>query len=72
MVVEKSWAELNLDEKLLLNAEQLNKTIGQLRSLLGGGEVSIEAMSIHFPSGQHLLDWVAEVKTEIKPGEVEQ
>jgi len=72
MVVEKNWAELNLDEKLILNAEQLEETIGQLRGLVGGGEVSLEAMSIHFPTGRHLLDWVAEVKTEIKPGEVEQ
>ncbi len=54
MVVEKSWAELNLDEKLVLNAEQLEETIGQLRGLVGGGEVSLEAMSIHFPTGQHL------------------
>jgi hypothetical protein len=36
------------------------------------GEVSLEAMSLHFPTGQDLLNWVAEVRTEIKPGEVTQ
>ena len=28
--------------------------------------------SVRFPNGQLLLDWVAEVKTEVKPDEVTQ
>jgi len=71
-VIGQCWAELNLDEKLLLDAAKLEEIIEQLRSLVVEGEVSLEAMSIHFATGQDLLNWVAEVKTEIKPGEVKQ
>jgi hypothetical protein len=71
-VVGQSWAELNLDEKLLLDVVKLEEIIEQLRSLVTVGEVSLDAMSVHFSTGQDLLNWVAEVKTEIKPGEVVQ
>lgn len=71
-VVGERWLELVMDEQLLLTAEKIEETIGHLRGLIGEGEVRLEAMSICFPTGQHLLDWVSEVKTEIKPGEVDQ
>jgi hypothetical protein len=71
-VTGKKWAELSMHDQVLLGADELEKTIEHLRGFIDDGEVSLEAMSIHFPTGQHLLDWVAEVRTEIKPGEVEQ
>ena len=71
-VIGQCWVELNLDEKLLLDAARLEEIIEQLRKLVPEGEVSLEAMSLHFPAGQDLLNWVAEVRTEIKPGEVKQ
>jgi len=34
--------------------------------------VAVEARALRFPTGQQLLDWVADVRTELKPEEVEQ
>lgn len=71
-IVGKSWLELTFDEKLLLDAEKLEGVTNHLRGLLSEGQVAIETAAIHFPTGQTLLDWVRDVKTEIKPEEVKQ
>ena len=66
------WAELSLHEKVELSAIDLHDAIEVVRKLPGSGQLGIVAGAIHFPTGQRLLDWVNEVKTEIKPGEVVQ
>ena len=68
----ENWLELSIDERLKIDSEKLENTIGHLRGLLTEGEVEIEIDSVHFLNGQLLLDWVAEVKTEVKPDEVNQ
>ena len=68
----QSWVELSVDAKLAMNGEKMESAINSLRGLLADGEVEIEAESLSFPTGQNLLDWVAEVKTEIKREEVKQ
>jgi hypothetical protein len=71
-VAGKNWIELQVDDKVYLTPDQIEKTLEHLRGLLTDGQVDIEARALRFDSGQKLLDWVAEAKTEIKPGEVEQ
>lgn len=71
-LVGDSWVELSFDQKLLLTAEQLEGAIDHMRSLLPEGEVCIDAVSIHFSTGQAFLDWAAEVKTEIRLEEIRQ
>ena len=71
-VAGKNWIELQVDEKVYLTPEQLEKTLETLRGLLADGQVDIDAKALRFEAGQNLLDWVVEAKTEIKPGEVEQ
>jgi hypothetical protein len=68
------WAELNLHELVELNATELSEAIEAIRKLpvTGNGQVEITAGAIHFPTGQHLLDWLNEAKIEVKPGEVKQ
>ncbi len=66
------WAELTLHEKIQLAPLTLYEAVEAVRKLPEGGQVGIEAGLIHFPTGQALLDWVNEVKTELKPGEVTQ
>lgn len=66
------WVELTTDEQLRLDAAKLKGIIDAMRSLIGGGQVDVAYSAIHFPTGQNLLDWVAEAKTELKAGEVEQ
>ena len=43
-----------------------------LRKLQGSGQVQLGGEALHFTLGQDLLDWVEEVKTALKPGEVKQ
>ncbi|NJL06587.1 MAG: DUF499 domain-containing protein [Chloroflexaceae bacterium] len=70
--------------KLHLTPAQVEATIEHLRGLLGsslggslgsspaGGQVTLAVECVYFATGQHLLDWVAEIRTTLKPGEVEQ
>ena len=71
-IVGKNWLELNFDTKLVLDGEQLETAVNHLREILTEGQVVVEAEAIHFATGQGLLDWVKEVKTEIKADEVNQ
>ncbi len=71
-IVGEGWLELNFDDKLALAADQLEPAIENLRGFLPAGQVALDARSLRFPTGQNLLDWVNEVKTELKRDEVEQ
>jgi hypothetical protein len=71
-IVGKSWLELNLDIKVVLDGEKLESAVNHLRELVTEGQVAVEAETIHFATGQRLLDWVKDVKTEIKADEVKQ
>jgi hypothetical protein len=68
------WAELNLHELVELDATQLSDAVEAIRKLpvTGSGQVEVIAAAIHFPTGQHLLDWLNEVKADVKTGEVRQ
>jgi len=66
------WLELTTDDKLEIAPEKLEEALKPLREILGSGDVRLETSSLHFATGQHLLDWVAEEKTNISPGEVQQ
>ena len=66
------WVQLSVDSDLVFDADKLDSAVKHLRSLLADGEVEIEAQSLNFPTGQQLLDWVAEVKTELNRNEVQQ
>jgi hypothetical protein len=71
-VAGSRWVELATHEQVEVSAESLEATISQMRKLLDDGQVSIEAAALRFPSGQRLLDWLNETKTEARPGEVKQ
>jgi hypothetical protein len=71
-IAGQHWLELTCDDRLALSAEQLEEVINHLRGLLCEGQVALEARALYFPTGQQLLDWVADVRTELQPEEVEQ
>jgi Fn3 associated/Protein of unknown function (DUF499) len=71
-IIGQHWLELTFNDRLALDAEKLETAIDYLRSLLSEGQVAIDALALKFPTSQHLLDWVRDVRTEIKPQEVEQ
>ena len=68
------WLELTLHELVELDAAQVSTTVETLRALpvTGNGQVEVSCAALHFPTGQRLLDWLNEVKTDVKPGEVKQ
>lgn len=57
---------------LRLTPAQVEATIEYLRGLLEGGQIALVVERIYFATGQHLLDWVADSRTKLQPGEVEQ
>ncbi len=66
------WVELSVDSGLILDIDKLESTVNHLRSLLADGEVEIETQSLSFPTGQQLVDWAAESRTELNRDEVQQ
>jgi hypothetical protein len=66
------YIELNFDPKLEPTPEQIEESTRVLRSILSDSEVWLETQAVRFPTGQALNDWIAEVKTELKPNEVVQ
>jgi hypothetical protein len=68
----RTWLEFAAPEEFRLKAPEMRQTVEYLRHLLPEGQVSLTVRRLWFSLGQHLLDWVAEAKTELKPGEVEQ
>ncbi|MCP4697546.1 MAG: hypothetical protein GY862_11940 [Gammaproteobacteria bacterium] len=70
-VLGESWVDLTLDDAEL-KAASIKQTVEHLRGLLSEGEVNIEAAVLCFDSGQHLLDYMHDLKIELKHDEVEQ
>ena len=71
-VAGKHWLETTADDKLAMDGSKIESILMALREILHEGQAEIEASALYFERGQHLLDWIAEAKTEIKPNEVEQ
>ena len=69
---DTEWIELQTYQEKLVAPELVEEVLATLRKLQGSGQVQLGAAAIHFDLGQGLLDWVEEVKTELKSGEVKQ
>lgn len=66
------WIELTTDAKLEIDPSKLEEALRPLREILGDGDVRLAGDAIRFDSGQALLDWIAEEKIMLKPGDVQQ
>ena len=66
------WAQLDTPDNAYYSIEQFEKGASALREFVTDGVLSIDIDSLQFESGQQLLDMVADLKTEIKEGEVRQ
>jgi hypothetical protein len=71
-VGDREWVELNVSDRKQLKAEALDSAIDVLRALQGDGQVQLKALRLHFPRGQALMDWAADVKATIDPNQVTQ
>ncbi len=68
----RQWLELNASDDKRIAPAQITAALDALRRIQSEGQVTLKAQALHFSSGQDLLDWVAEMKTELSPGEVSQ
>ncbi len=71
-VAGKHWLDLNAANELELDADRIGALLKLMRETLGEGEASLSAQALCFTSGADLNDWVTDVKTQIKTGEVHQ
>ena len=62
----------NCAENFALNGETFGKLVKCFQDALGGGQVFLNIERLEFERGQQLLDWVADAKTKLQPGEVSQ
>jgi len=72
MVTGSKWLDFAVHPDFQLDGEQMRQAVEYLRRLLPDGQVGVTVPRLWFPLGQHLLDWAAEAKTDLKAGEVEQ
>jgi len=68
----EKWVEFNADQNIRFKPEQIEKVVATLREIYSDGEVAIDFAEIAFPSGQHLLDFAADIRQNVKSGEVVQ
>ncbi len=71
-VTGMQWGQVSADEQLALTPDQLEAAVGLLRGWVPDGEVAMEMTHLRFETGQGLLDWVAEIRTQLPSGEVVQ
>ncbi|MBT3387038.1 MAG: DUF499 domain-containing protein [Desulfobacula sp.] len=55
-----------------VDGETFLQIVKQLQSVMKGSQIFLTVERIEFKKGQYLLDWVADVKTTLIPGEVSQ
>ena len=68
----REWIELTTFEDKQVAPEQIEECLEALRKMQAEGQVKIETKALTFETGQELLDWVEEVRTELQPGEIKQ
>ena len=68
---DRTWGELSLSEDVELDGAKIEHAIEQLRGLVPQGEVEIEAQRLCYPTGQHFLDYVADIQAKYQRDDVE-
>jgi hypothetical protein len=55
-----------------LQGEDFEKLVKQLQNIMNGSQVFLTIERLQFDKGQQLLDWIAEARGKLQPGEVNQ
>jgi len=69
---EKQDISYSAADNFSLNGEQFEKLVKQLQGIMPGSQIFLSVERMDFEKGQFLLDWVADAKTQLSPGEVIQ
>lgn len=67
-----AWAELAFDRSLTVDGDTLRDAVEYVHSLIDDSAVTLHVDALHFHEGQDLHEWVADVKTELTPDEIDQ
>ncbi len=68
----REWIELRAFEDKQIEPELIEACLESLRKIQTEGQVKIETRALSFETGQDLLNWVEEVRTELRAGEIKQ
>jgi hypothetical protein len=68
----REWIELRAFEDKQIEPELIEACLESLRKIQTEGQVKIETRALSFETGQDLLNWVEEVRTELRSGEIKQ
>ena len=68
----REWIELTMFEDKQVAPDQVEECLAALRKIQAEGQVKTETKALAFESGQDLLEWVEEVRTELQAGEIKQ
>ena len=66
-----AWVELNLSDGMALDGARIEEAVEHLRTLLGDGEVTINAKRLHYETGQRFLDHIADIRAQYRREDVE-
>ena len=59
-------------ENFALSGESFEKLVKRFQEAMNGSQIFLSIERIEFERGQQLLDWVADARTKLQPGEVSQ
>jgi hypothetical protein len=68
----RDWLELTASDEKGIAPGQIAQALEPLRRIQTEGQVTLQVTALQFALGQDLLDWVAESRLELRPGEVIQ
>ncbi len=68
----KEWIDLVMFPDKEVHPELVEECLEVLRKVQADGQVKCDINALRFKKGQDLLDWVEDVKTSLKTGEVKQ
>jgi len=55
-----------------MEGDNFGRVVKQLQSVMNGSQIVLSVEQIEFAKGQQLLDWIADAKSTLSPGEVNQ
>ena len=59
-------------DKFGIHGEDFENIVKQLQSVMNGSQIFLSIERVDFQKGQLLLDWIADAKSSLMPGEVSQ
>jgi len=69
---EKRDISYSAADNFSLDGEHFEKVVKQLQGVMSGSQIFLSIERIEFERGQFLLDWIADAKTKLQPGEAIQ